>query len=306
LAWIAWQPEPSSSRLFDKGRNGIWIGHQWYTGVEVRTGRAVTEAHLQELLGSVRRHRIRYLFVHAGPVRSDASIRDRPGPLFDRLMSSSDPDLVVLPWLGARVTTATFEDLAWRKSFVETLDHLRHRGLRGVHLDFEPIQDRHPYYVTLLKEIREHFGEDYFLSHATRRAGPYGKTFNLLASWFWSEEFYRATMKIADQTVLMAYDTKLPHSKLYVGFVKHETELLLDWAADFEQHRVLIGVPTYEDAPKTSDPRVENISNSALGVRAGLEESTDRLSSFEGVAIYSHWVTDREEWRTFRSIWLGI
>lgn len=143
LAWIAWQPYPTSSRRFDKGRNGLWIGHQWYTGIEVDSGRDVPEADLRQLLETVRRHRIRYLYVHAGPVRPDASVRDRP--------------------------------------------------------------------------VRERFGEDYFLSHATRRAGPFGVTAGLLSSWFWSEEFYRATMEIADQTVLMGYDTRLPRFYLNPG-----------------------------------------------------------------------------------------
>lgn len=42
VAWLAMQPGPRSSRSFDKGRNGIWIGHQWYTGYRVRTGEPLT------------------------------------------------------------------------------------------------------------------------------------------------------------------------------------------------------------------------------------------------------------------------
>lgn len=68
----------------------------------------------------------------------------------------------------------------------------------------------------------------------------------------------------------MGYDTMLWRSKLYTGFMKHETELLLNWGRKLPHHRILIGVPTYEDAPRTSDHRIENVANAVLGVLAGL------------------------------------
>jgi len=304
VTWMVWQPYPRSGPSFDQGRNGLWIGHRWYTGFEVGTGRPVADSEFTELLMRVRRNHIRYLYVHAGPVRSDGSIRDRPGPLLYRLRAAA-PELTVLPWLGSRVTVSTFQEPTWRRRFIETVAALRQRGLDGVHLDFEPLRDHHPGYVELLREIRRQFGERFFISHATRRAGPFGLAWGSLGKWCWSRSFYRATMAVADQTVLMGYDTKLSISKLYVGFMKHETQLLLAWGLDFPHHRVLIGVPTYEDAPQTSDPRIENVSNAVLGVRAGLEQAAG-LESFEGLAIYSYWVTDDEEWRDFRADWLGL
>jgi hypothetical protein len=121
---------------------------------------------------------------------------------------------------------------------------------------------------------------------------------------FWSEEFYRATMARSDQTVLMAYDTSLNNRKNYIGFVRHETALLLDWACAVPNHHVMIGIPSYEDVPRLSNPKVENIANAALGVRAALEADGARLRCLDGVAIYAEWVTDADEWRDYARDWL--
>ncbi|MCP4545773.1 MAG: hypothetical protein GY835_04830, partial [bacterium] len=46
VAWFVWKPYPRSVISFDQGRNGLWIGHRWYTGFEVPTGRPVADSEL--------------------------------------------------------------------------------------------------------------------------------------------------------------------------------------------------------------------------------------------------------------------
>ena len=48
-ALALWDPSPSSERRFDRGTNGIWLGHKWYTGRGVRTGEPVTPNEVIEL-----------------------------------------------------------------------------------------------------------------------------------------------------------------------------------------------------------------------------------------------------------------
>ncbi|NIM02485.1 MAG: hypothetical protein GTN89_17040, partial [Acidobacteria bacterium] len=62
----------------------------------------------------------------------------------------------------------------------------------------------------LLAGVRERFGEDWIISQATPRSALFGMAVGPFRRNFWSGGFYRATMDIADQTVLMAYDTQLP------------------------------------------------------------------------------------------------
>lgn len=307
MAWLAWDPFPSTGQSFDLRSNGLWIGHKWYTGRRVDNGAEVGEGEVDAIVRQAEEFGIRFLYMHAGPVRADGSVRDSQGSVGRSLLTKAQgKNIIVLPWLGSIVDSGTFMDPSWTDGFIRTVEGLRDEGYTGVHLDFEPLRDWHPGYIGLLETLRQSLGGNFVLSHATRRAGPFGVSLGVMDSWFWSSSFYRSTMAVADQTVLMAYDTRLPSKKLYAAFASHETRTLLQLSGNTPDHRLQIGIPSYEDAPQTSDPRVENIPMAARGVRAGLEALDPAArAQFEGVAIYSNWVTDAREWEDFRGEWIN-
>ncbi len=112
-------------------------------------------------------------------------------------------------------------------------------------------------------------------------------------------------MKYCDQTVLMGYDTCLKFSKLYTAYMQHQTKHLVSNAIAFKNHKVLIGIPSYEDISKLSDPKIENIKNALIGVKLGLAElSEEELKKFDGVSIYANWVTDEKEWKQYKDFWI--
>ncbi len=302
LAWRIWQPLPRSERRFDRGLNGLWVGHQWYTGRSVRGGGLVGPGERQAFVGSLKRHHIKWVFVHAGPINEDGSIADLPGN-FSATLRRDTPEINWIPWLGGDTRKLHLADAAWRAQVVATVTRLRDAGFHGVHLDLEPVDDHEPGYLELFDELRAALGGDFLLSHATRRAGPFGVAAGPMGKWFWSESFYRAAMARTDQTVLMAYDTSINVKKSYIAFVSLETGLLLDWACAMPRHRVLIGIPSYEDVPRLSNPKVENIEDAALGVRAALEQNAARMKCFDGVAVYADWVTDEDEWAAYERTW---
>jgi hypothetical protein len=304
VAYLLWDPGPETSLCFDNGSNGLWIGHQWYTGYNVRTGQPVSVYDRDELVNRLARYRINHVFIHAGPVKSNGSIDDMPGLFFDTLRKKT-PGVRYLPWIGGNVRDLRLSDTEWRAAFLQTMGRLRAAGFNGVHLDFEPLTDFYPGYLELLAEIRAAFEGDFFISHATRRIGPAGRRVPLLSRWCWSRKFYAACMSRTDQTVLMGYDTCLKLRKLYVAFIRYQAAHLLKLAAAVHGHRLMIGVPSYEDVPKLSDPNVENIRNAACGVRAALEADTSGGSTFDGVAVYAHWTTDAKEWKWYEVYWLN-
>lgn len=301
VTWALWSPFPRTEARFDRGSNAIWLGHQWVTGLDVRTDAPVPDEEREALLRRLEEAGIRYAFVHAGPILPDGSVADRPGDSFRSLVAAA-PDVLFIPWLGGRRDELALGETSWRDRLLDTLYELETEGFTGVHYDIEPIHDHDDGYVKLLRDTRDRFGKGYFISHATRRAGPLGISVGPMDKTFWSEEFYRETMFFADQSVLMAYDTTIDVPKHYVAFVRHQTRLLLDWGCVREGHRVLIGIPTYEDVPETSNPRVENVRFAALGVRAALENHPNS-DCFEGVAIYADWVTDADEWTLYQRVW---
>jgi hypothetical protein len=299
---LLWDPRPTSERSFDRGRNGLWLGHRWYTGVGVRRGDPVTDADLDALIDTFDRRGIRYAFVHVGPVLEDGRIEDAPGEVLARIAQRA-PDVALFAWLGARVERIPLTRPAFRANLLDTIEGLRAAGFTGVHFDFEPLHDRHPGYLEVLEAVRARFGPSFTISQATPRAGPFGVSIGPLRDSFWSEAFYRAAMARTDQTVVMAYDTRLGFTKGYVAFVRHQAHQLLRWACETPDHELLIGIPSYEDVPTYSDPQVENLRTAALGVRAALEAQGEAPPCFTGVAVYAYWVTDDDEWRDFERYW---
>ncbi len=293
---------PNSQRNFDSSANGIWVGHRWYTGHEVRSGDLVPRSEIEMLVDRLRSAGIRYVYVHAGPLLADGSIADSADPFFSELRLAY-PEGVFLAWLGARVEKVRLGEEDWRRAVIQVVERLAAEGFDGVHFDLEPLRDGQPGYLELLSEVRNQMGPDWTISQATPRATPFGIPFVPLSQSFWSGAFYRATMDIADQTVLMAYDTNLPLRVTYVAFVRDQTRRLAKWSCAAEKHEFLIGIPAYHDVPEYSDPSVENIGNAALGVRSALESFPEKPECFRGVSIYAHWVTDSDEWLQFEQFW---
>lgn len=302
-ALILWDPAPETERRFDRRQNGVWLGHKWYTGRYVRTGEPVSANELAQLERNLDRHGMHYLFVHVGPSREDGSIDDQPGHIFFSLRKAF-AEARVLAWLGARVETISLANPVFQENLVDSLQELREAGFDGVHFDFEPMADHEPGYLELLSRVRMEMGPDFMISQATPRASFMGLSPGPLRRSFWSEEFYRATMRRSDQTVLMAYDSRFDYVKAYLLFVRHQTGLLADWACSTTGHELLIGIPSHEDVPLYSNPEVENIRTASLAVRSALEDRESPTPCLLGVSVYSNWVTDEEEWADFRRYWM--
>ncbi|MEO1933416.1 MAG: hypothetical protein ABGX04_01305, partial [Myxococcales bacterium] len=163
---VLWDPFPSSESRFDRGTNGIWLGHKWYTGHEVRSGEPVPPSELLQLKQNLDRHGIRDLFIHVGPTLSDGSIGDSSGDLFSELRTIF-PEARLLAWVGARVENIQLQDLAFQEGLIASLEGLRAVGFDGVHFDFEPMVDYEPGYLSLLSEVRDAMGPNFMISQAT-------------------------------------------------------------------------------------------------------------------------------------------
>lgn len=304
LLLLLWDPYPETSKTFDKKENGLWLGHKWYTGHGVRDGKPVTQDETSELLETLRRYGIRYGFVHVGPIGEDGTLPDPSGPTLEALRQEAR-ETRLLAWVGARVDRIDLTNATFKTNLLQTLSMLQSEGFDGVHFDFEPMHDFEDGYLEILDAVRAQMGEDFIISQATPRAGPFGIVLGPLKQSFWSEEFYRETMERSDQTVVMAYDTNLGFPTAYVTFVRHQTNLMIDWACSTPGHEALIGVPTHEDVPLYSDPEIENLATALPGVRSALESRQHESECVSGVAIYANWVTDESEWRDYETHWMN-
>ncbi len=303
LTSLAWDPYPRSDSSFDRKNNGVWIGHKWYTGRNVRTGIPVEDEELAHLRHRLTRHGIRDLFVHVGPLQADGSVHDDAGSLFRELREAL-PDSRLLAWMGARLNRVPLAEADFAQGVVATARKLRSQGFDGIHFDLEPLHDGTTAYLDLLLKVRRALGDDFIISQATPRVGPFGLSIGPLRRSFWSSDFYRKTMELSDQTVVMAYESGIVFPKGYVAFVRHQTRLLSELTCTIPGHEFLIGIPSFEKLPPHSKREAENIRTASQGVRAGLESLESDRACLQGVSVYANWVTDDNEWRDYRRYWM--
>ena len=93
----------------------------------------------------------------------------------------------------------------------------------------------------------------------------------------------------------MMYDTALPSSKLYRALMASWTREVLAWS---DGSKVLLGVPAYDDTGVSyHHPRVENLNHALPGIHSALAGYRKLPALYQGLAIYSEWEMDAQEWR---------
>ncbi len=170
------------------GKNGIWVGHKWYTGLNVKDKKPVSKKELAEFISLLTKNEIKYVYIHAGPLNLDGTINDMPGEFFQNLKTMI-PEVIFLPWIGGNRERLNLHKEKWLSTFLQTVSELHEHGFDGIHLDIEPIQDNDTAYVNILKKLKYQWDGKLFISHATRRLSPKGSDLGLFNKNFWSINF---------------------------------------------------------------------------------------------------------------------
>ncbi|HET8647943.1 MAG TPA: glycosyl hydrolase family 18 protein, partial [Vicinamibacteria bacterium] len=218
------------------------------------------------------------------------------------------PGMKVLPWVGGlrvgyrrtRTGTIDLRDLAQRQRMVAECRGLVDEGFHGVHINIEPVDDGNDDFLSLLRALRTAVGDN-LLSLSAIKPGPVHVP--LAPNFFWTPAYYGRVGLLADQIVVMAYDTGIPTPSLYRRYLSYVAGTLSTrLQGDPARARLLVGVPTYDGAGIMHRTGVENPENALMGIVAGLR-GLGAGGTFEGVALYAEWTTDEEEWRTYERVW---
>lgn len=291
---------------FNQDRNATWLEHRWLERSQPVAG---TEAMFQVLQS----RGVRYIFPHIIPF-------DRSGRLpphsreqmraFLQIARRIAPDIKVVPWIGGvqvgyrrmRPGTIDLADIAQRQQIVAECRSLIDEGFDGVHVDVEPVADGNVEFLALLRALRTAIGAEHILSVSTVRPGPIALP--ITRNFVWTADYYRRVAALADQIVVMVYDTGLPTSALYRRYVAYAARFMTRTLGPESHTRVQFGVPTYKDAGFMHRAGVETLENALLGVVTGLRGAGGG-GTFEGVALYAEWTTDAAEWTTYDRLWRG-
>ncbi len=308
LLFIAYAPAGDRDpHPFNHDRNAVWLEHRW-----LEREHSATE--MEALFASLGGRGIAYAYPHlipfngAGrlPVHSREQMR-----AFLAAARRAAPEMRVLPWVGGlrvgyrrqRPGSVDLADLGQRQRIVAECRGLVDEGFDGIHVNVEPVDDGNDEFLALLRALRTAVGPGRILSISAIRPAPIALP--LAPNFAWSLEYYRRVAGIVDQVVIMAYDTALPTAPLYRRYVAWSTAAVTrELSAARTPARVLMGVPTYDDASFMHRLAVESPENAFLGVVAGLR-GLGAGGTFEGVALYAEWTTNEGEWHLYDRAWRG-
>lgn len=296
----------SSPHPFNQDRNAVWLEHRW-----LEREHPVPE--MEQLFQALAAHGVRYAFPHLIPFNSAGRLpvhsRDQMR-VFLATARRIAPELKILPWVGGlrlgykrqKPGSVGLADLGQRQRIVAECRGLIDEGFDGVHVNVEPVDDGNVDFLALLRALRTAIG-DHTLSVSAIRPGPL--SIPLAPNFFWTPEYYARVGSLADQIVVMAYDTGLPTAPLYRRYVAYAAaSTTRELVAASPRVRVLIGVPTYDQTGIMHRASVETPENAILGIVAGLR-GLGGGGTFEGIALYAEWTTDEAEWATYERFWRG-
>lgn len=304
LAYAVWSPGRSvRDGAHDRGENGIWLQHSWLADdawceendrVE-RCRRLRDPEEIESQFAQLQSAGIRYLFPHLAPTSGSGSLPGVDRAQLVRVLDAAERhDLLVIPWIGGVWQRHVFpEDPAWRRRFVADVVSLLALDARiaGVQINVEPLTNGDEDFVELLGELRGSMPDDRILGLAAYPPAPFARSDDDV---FWTLDYLRELSEPVDQISMMLYDTGYPLRKFYVAAVAGWTRDVLraDLAAD-----ILLGVPAYDDhGVPWHDPRVENVRSGLRGIHAGLRDFGDLPENYRGIAIYSEWEMEPDEW----------
>lgn len=293
---------------FNIDKNGIWIKHAW-------VGNEQDQSVIEDLALKLAKYDIKYAYIHTGPFDSDGTVPDERyahAQEFLEILTNKNPDIVPLAWLGQLRSELEIDSPEIRQNITDLCQKLlTETGFQGIHYDIEPIASDDEAFLDLLSETKESLGENSFISVATDEWQPklisdiVGTIIDQEITSYWETQYFQRTAEIADQIVVMTYDTSLKDPEHYEWLVEQEIIYLTQYLADYDVE-LLIGIPTYEDDKESFDPEVENMETGLNGVIQGLNNKRTVVETFTGVAIYANWETESSEWSDYEQLWQSL
>jgi glycosyl hydrolase family 18 (putative chitinase) len=306
--YFAWSPAGDEApHPFNQDRNGVWLEHRW-----IEKAQPVEE--MDGLFSSLSRHGIVYVFPHLIPFNSAGTLPVHSREQMRALLASARrvaPAMKVLPWVGGlrrgyrrqRAGTVDLTDLVQRQRIVAECRGLIDEGFDGIHVDVEPVDDGNDDFLALLRALRTALGSDHILSLSAIRPGPFA--IPIAPNFVWTPDYYVRIADVADQVVVMAYDTGLPTPSLYKRYAAWAASTVTSaLVAHRSRARVLLGIPTYDEPGLMHRAGVETPANAISGIVAGLR-GLGGGGTFEGVALYAEWTTDTADWLAYERLWRG-
>lgn len=285
-----------------RGRDAVWLGHAWLDG---RRGAVDVAA----LAARTRGTGVRDLFVHAGPLEDDGRLDARRFPRARWALGElrkAIPGVRIQAWLGQVVGKGHLDlgSAATRARIVASVGPVMDAGFDGVHYDLEPIHDGDRGLLAVLDGARAavhaRHGVVSVAAHDLEPLPGWNIPSNLVSGHDdgWSTDYLRRVADRVDQVAIMSYDTALPLSSLYGGYVRRQTDKALRVVPPGTD--LLMGLPAFHTDDLGHWASAETVGAAVRGVRLGL--GGDPRQNF-GVALYADYAASPGDWGAYRRGW---
>ena len=269
-----------------------WLGVQW-----VSEQSSPTE--IEELAEQLQTQGVDYAYIYTSYLRFDGQFNanyEYARTFVDQLRQYM-PEITLLAWIGVPIqspnTDNRLQSLEVRQQIVDfgvqTIDIM---GFDGVHLNAELVANDDRAFLDLLDELASSLGDRTMLS-TTTHALVVADAVTIVPiprqPHHWEPSYLQAVAQLADQVVMMVYDSGLVFPRDYYHWTQYQIEtslvVLEDMPAQF-----LVGLPTSEEWTASHQLTAEKVD-------VGLQALTDaNMEHMDGIAIYPYWETDNDEW----------
>jgi hypothetical protein len=281
--------------------HATWLDGRWWNGRE-RSGAAIAA-----LARDLAARGVLWVFPRAGTLwpSGGAPHATQAAPTFVRRIKAAHPALRVLPWVVGYTHRHLGRGPLWITRTARALARLLDQsGADGVHLDIEPPFGsfgqipgaRVASLARALRSLRPGALISFALHPVATRSFPRGlRPHNV-----------RPLLEVADQVVVMMYDTGIRDAKRFARAVQEQVERL-GTVARGTAARLWMGAAAYPAHRSRRfrtlhDPTVERAGPTSRALREALAIAADR-SRWAGIGLFAHYSASTADWDELRKAW---
>lgn len=281
---------PSASWATSSGHDGLWLG----------PGSVADVAGRSRLAARIRASGVADVYVPAGPVSTTGGLTPSPATAsFVSWFRRTFPHVQVCAWLTGTVGRGhlDLDEGATQRALVATSRSLLRAGFTGISYDLAPVASGDAGLLAVLDQTRALHPA--VLSVDTPKLEPLtgmGLPAALIMRHpvFWTSAYLSQVASRVSQVAVLGFDTGVPLSSWYSGYVKRETSVAL--------HAVPASVGLVIAAPANGGSD-ESVAATIHGARVALT-ATGRRQALFGVGLYTAGTATASDWSAYQADWV--
>jgi hypothetical protein len=281
---------PAASWATSSGHDGLWLG----------PGSVADVAGRSQLAARIRASGVADVYVPAGPVSASGELTPLTGTApFVSWFRRTFPHVQVCAWLTGTVGRGhlDLDDGATQQALVASARSRLRAGFTGISYDLAPVASGDAGLLAVLDQTRALHPA--MLSVDTPKLEPLtgmGLPAALVMRHpvFWTSAYLGQVASRVSQVAVLGFDTGMPLSSWYSGYVKRETSVAL--------HAVPASVGLVIAAPANGGSD-ESVAATIHGARVALT-ATGRRQALFGVGLYTAGTATASDWAAYQADWV--